>query len=48
MANVSLLAADGVNSKSSIKLNTTNDEISKINVFALDLVYGDFATAANR
>ena len=47
MANVSLMAADNVNPGSTIKLNTTNDEVGKVNVFAADLVFGDFATAAN-
>ena len=47
MANVSLLAADGVNPQSSIMQSTTNDEVGKVNVLALDLVHTDFPTAAN-
>ena len=47
MANVSVMAADNVNPAPAIKLNTTNDEVGRVNVFAVDLVYGDFATAAN-
>ena len=47
MANVSLMAADNVNPSPSIKLNTTNDEVGKVNLFAVDLDYSDFATAAN-
>jgi hypothetical protein len=47
MANVSVMAADGINPDSSIRLNTTNDEVGRVNVFAVDLVFGDFATAAN-
>ena len=47
MANVSLMNADGVTPNSSIKLNTTNDEVSKVNVFSVDLIHSDFPTAAN-
>ena len=47
MANNSLMAADATNPGPSIKLNTTNDEVSKVNVFAGDLLYSDFATAAD-
>ena len=47
MGNVSLMAADNVNPNSSIKLKTENAEIGKVQIFAVDLVYSDFATAAN-
>ena len=47
MANVSVMAADNVNPAPAIKVSTVNDEVGKVNLFAVDLVFGDFATAAN-